>query len=70
VDGFLDGVHAVFVGGKVDDAALHAGSGEPGAGPRGMMLAALVIRGVIEKRAAELGGADGEGVDESLFNFS
>jgi hypothetical protein len=35
-----------------------------------MMLAALVIRGVIEKRAAELGGADGEGVDESLFNFS
>ena len=64
VDGPLDGAQAVLVGGTVDDAALYARAREPRAeGPR-MMLAALRVGGVVERRAAKLGGPHDERVVE------
>ena len=57
----LDGVEAELVGGAVDDAALDAAAGQPGAEALRMMVAAVALGA---GRAAELGAPDDERVVE------
>ena len=51
----LDGVEADLVGGAVDDAALDAAAGQPGAEALRMVVAAVALGA---RRAAELGAPD------------
>ena len=56
VNGLLHGFHAVFVGGTVDDAALHPGPRKPGTERPIVVLPPRVFDGIIEWRSAEFGG--------------
>ena len=63
VDDLFDGLVAELVGGAEAEPALHAGAGEPGGKPLGVVVAAL--RALLKRgHAAELGGPDDQRVLE------